>query len=85
MTNDTRHDAIFVGGPRNGALLTADDTPVVEVRMDSLVHRYVKTTKEREREGRSYAVYNYDGVIDPDGALPGVETPQLRDGPVTDG
>ena len=83
MTNDTRHDAMFVGGPQDGALLTADDTPVVEVRTDGLIHRYVKTTKEWEHDGQAYAVYNYDGVIDPDGALPGVESPELRDGPAT--
>jgi len=83
MTDGTGRDAIFVGGPRDGVLLTADDIAVVEVRTDGLVHRYIKTTKERQLDGRSYAVYNYNGVIDPDGALPGVETPELRDAPVT--
>jgi len=36
------------------------------------------TTKQRERDGRSYTVYNYDGVIDPAGAQPGIETPDAR-------
>jgi hypothetical protein len=75
MTADTRYDAILVGGPRDGALLHSADTAVVEIEIDGLMHRYVVTTQERENEGRSYTVYNYDGEIDPTGAKPGAETP----------
>jgi hypothetical protein len=75
MNSDARYDAIFVGGPRDGSLLAADNEGLVEVEIDGLIHRYVVTTKQRERDGVSYRVYNYDGEIDPTGALPGVETP----------
>jgi hypothetical protein len=75
MTADTRYDAILVGGPRDGALLHTADNAVVEIEIEGLMHRYVVTTQERESDGRSYTVYNYDGEIDPTGAQPGAETP----------
>jgi hypothetical protein len=74
MSTDTSFDAIFVGGPRDGSLLDSHGSPLVEVNIDGLVHRYVLTTKTRERDGGSYTVYTYDGEIDPDGAQPGAET-----------
>jgi hypothetical protein len=74
MSTDTGLDAIFVGGPRDGSLLNSDDSPLVEVNIDGLVHRYVVTTKTREHDGGSYTVYTYDGEIDPEGAQPGAET-----------
>lgn len=77
MTTDTEYDAIFVGGPNDGALLAADGAPVVESEIDGFIHRYVITTKERQHDGGSYTVYNYDGELDPSGAESGVET---RDG-----
>lgn len=69
-------DAVFVGGPNDGASFTSDDAAVVEVRLDRLVHRYIRTTKHRQvsAETPDPVVYNYDGVIDPSGATPGVET-----------
>jgi hypothetical protein len=75
MSHDATHDAIFVGGPRDGSLLNSDGAPLVEISIDGFIHRYVVTTKQRERDGASYVVYNYDGEIDPTGAQPGVETP----------
>jgi hypothetical protein len=65
-------DAIFVGGPNDGAAFTSDDAAVVEVPSDGLVHRYIRTTQHRNGSGQ--VVYNYDGVIDPSGSTPGVET-----------
>jgi hypothetical protein len=73
---DNGYDAVLVGGPRDGALLRSDGTPVAEVEIDGLLHRYHVTTKSRERDGARLAVYNYGGVIDPSGARPGVETPE---------
>jgi putative membrane protein len=69
------HDAILVGGPRDGALFRSDGDAVAELEIDGLIHRYLVTTKQRERDGASFTVYNYDGVIDPSGAQPGIETP----------
>jgi len=67
-------DAILVGGPRDGATFPAGDAALVELELDGLVHRYIRTTTSRERDGRSLPVYNYDGEIDPDGAQSGAET-----------
>jgi hypothetical protein len=64
-------DAVFVGGPNDGAGFTSDGVAVVEVPDGNLVHRYIRTTQHRDP---GQVVYNYDGVIDPAGATPGVET-----------
>jgi hypothetical protein len=74
MTTQTEQDAIFVGGPRDGELLQSEQVAVVELDIDGLVHRYIRTTQERDQGGSSYVVYNYDGEIDPNGAQSGVET-----------
>lgn len=74
MSTDPKFDAMFVGGPRDGSLLTSNDAPIVEEEIDGFIHRYVVTTKQRERDGSSYTVYNYDGEIDPTGSQSGVET-----------
>jgi hypothetical protein len=79
MSTDTEYDAMFVGGPRDGSLLTSNGAPIVEEEIDGFIHRYIVTTKQREQDGSSYAVYNYDGEIDPTGAQSGVET--RRTGP----
>lgn len=67
-------DALLVGGPRDQTLFGAEDAALVELEIDGLVHRYIRTTQERERDGDRLRVYNYDGVVDPGGAMPGVET-----------
>ncbi|HLL68086.1 MAG TPA: hypothetical protein VK453_20570 [Micromonosporaceae bacterium] len=74
MTASTPHDAILVGGPRDGEPYAAEEAAVVELEIEGLVHRYIRTTKTREHGGHSYPVFNYDGEIDADGAQSGVET-----------
>lgn len=74
-------DAILVGGPRDETEFNADDAALVELEIDGLIHRYIRTTADRQREGRRLLVYNYDGVVDPTGATPGVETPAPRETP----
>jgi hypothetical protein len=76
VTPSTHQDAIFVGGPRDGNLFTSEEASLVELEIDGMVHRYIRTTRARDRDGTSYTVYNYDGEIDPGGALPGVEGPR---------
>jgi hypothetical protein len=61
-------DAIFIGGPNDGTVFEAPDSALVEVPMDDLVHRYIRTTATREQDGRTYLVYNYDGEIRTGGA-----------------
>lgn len=67
-------DALLVGGPRDQTPFAAEQAALVELEIDGLVHRYIRTTKERDWQERRVTVYNYDGVVDPDGAMPGVET-----------
>lgn len=71
MTNNTNPDIILAGGPRDGAVVHSADAAVVELEIDGFIHRYVQTNQQRD----SATVFNYDGVIDPTGAMPGVETP----------
>ncbi|MFI5908208.1 hypothetical protein [Dactylosporangium sp. NPDC051541] len=75
MANEPSEQVQLTGGPRDGAVLDTVDAPVVEIEIDGLIHRYVTTTKHRDDGDRSYHVYNYDGAIDPNGAMPGAETP----------
>jgi hypothetical protein len=74
MTTAQRHDAIMVGGPREGTRFASEEAGLVELEIDGLIHRYIRTTATRDGDGESYLVYNYDGVIDPTGAQSGVET-----------
>ncbi len=68
------HNAILVGGPRDGTLFSAQEAAVIELEIDGLVQRYIRTTQHRERDGGSYVVYNFDGEVDPSGAQSGAET-----------
>jgi hypothetical protein len=54
-------NAILVGGPGDQAQVSAADAAVVHLRMENLVHRYIRTERHRDVEGRSLLVYNYDG------------------------
>jgi hypothetical protein len=74
MTQDTG-EIMLVGGPYDGTVIGTADQAVIELERDGLIHRYVTTSKRREQEGRSYAAFNYDGTIDPNGSQPGIETP----------
>lgn len=67
-------DAVFVGGPRDDTLFTAEDSALVELEIDGLIHRYIRTTQHRDRDGREVTVYNYDGEVNPSGAQSGIET-----------
>ena len=53
----------MVGGPRDGERFTAPDTALVQLRIDGLSHRYIRTTATREIDGRRLLIYNYDGEI----------------------
>ena len=75
MTTDTNQDIMLIGGPQDGTVMRSTGSPVVEVETDGFIHRYVLTTQSRDRDGNSYTVFNYDGEIDPSGAMPGIETP----------
>jgi hypothetical protein len=74
MSASADTDAILVGGPRDGTIFAGQDAALVELEIDGLVHRYIRTTQRRDRDGRRLLVYNYDGELDPRGAQSGAET-----------
>ena len=58
-------EVILVGGPRDGDIIDGVDRAVVELEVDTLVHRYIRTSATRESGGRSRTVYNYGGSVRP--------------------
>ncbi|MEU8298029.1 hypothetical protein AB0C04_12170 [Micromonospora sp. NPDC048909] len=72
---DTNNTAHLVGGPRDGSTHDAGGAALVELEIDGMFHRYIRTTKQH---GEGGTVYNYDGVVAPDGGEPGVEDPAAR-------
>jgi hypothetical protein len=68
------NDVILVGGPRGGEVVPSEGEALVEVEIDGMLHRYIKTNAERD----GYRVYNYDGMVDPTGAQSGVENAEAR-------
>ncbi len=74
MAMTDQADAVLVGGPRDQELFAAEDAALVELEIDGLIHRYIRTTKQRDEDDRTVTVYNYDGEVDPSGAQSGVET-----------
>ncbi|MEW2445034.1 hypothetical protein [Micromonospora marina] len=72
---ETNTKAYLVGGPRDGSTQDADGKALVEIELDGMIHRYVRTTKQHGDDG---VVYNYDGMVAPGGGEPGVEDPAAR-------
>lgn len=54
-------NAILLGGPVDQAQVHAADAAVVHLQIENLVHRYVRTDRRRDVDGRSLLAYNYDG------------------------
>jgi hypothetical protein len=59
-------DAILIGGPREGTTVHSQDAALIRLEIEGLVHRYIRTTAQREADGRELIVYNYDGEVRPD-------------------
>jgi hypothetical protein len=59
-------EVFLVGGPRDGDIIDGVDRALVELEIDALVHRYVRTATTRESGGQTRTVYNYDGVVRPE-------------------
>ncbi|GAB3808269.1 hypothetical protein [Micromonospora zhanjiangensis] len=72
MTTSNAPDALLLGGPRDGTLFTADDAAVVQLEIDGLIQRYLRTTSRQDHRGQPVLVYVYDGATPPDGGLPGI-------------
>lgn len=73
MTTPQTPDALLVGGPRDGTLFTAEDASSVELEIDGLVQRYLRTDREQESQGGRMVVFAYDGVADAAGTQAEVE------------
>ncbi|MBM0279747.1 hypothetical protein [Micromonospora tarensis] len=71
---DTTTTAHLIGGPRDGSTLDVEGEALVEVEIDGMMHRYIRTTKQRD----GGPLYTYDGMVAPDGGEPGVEDPAAR-------
>ncbi|MFG1739132.1 hypothetical protein ACGFLT_13995 [Micromonospora chalcea] len=71
---ETNTKAYLVGGPRDGSTQDADGKALVEIEIDGMIHRYIRTTKAHD-DG---VVYNYDGMVAPGGGEPGIEDPAAR-------
>lgn len=65
MTTPKEPDAILVGGPRDGTLFTATDAAVVQLEIDGLSQRYLRTTRKQDHHGRALLVFVYDGAAPP--------------------
>ena len=74
----TRRDAILVGGPSNDTLVTAGDAGLVELEINGLIHRYIRTRQQRHHDGDALVVYNYDGEVSPGGSESGSENAGAR-------
>jgi hypothetical protein len=72
---ETNTKAYLVGGPRDGSSQDVDGSALLEIEIDGMIHRYIRTTK---RHGEDSTVYNYDGMVAPGGGEPGVEDPGAR-------
>lgn len=58
-------EVVLVGGPRDGEIIDGVDRGLVELEIDTLVHRYTRTAATRESGGQTRTVYNYDGSVRP--------------------
>ncbi|SDZ45455.1 hypothetical protein SAMN05444365_11824 [Micromonospora pattaloongensis] len=65
------------GGPRDQTPFNAAASALVELEIDGLIHRYIGTHQRRDLDGRSLAVYRYDGAVRKPGHPKGAEP---RDG-----
>jgi|SRR5581483_9200840 len=58
-------DAVLVDGPRAGITVHSEDAALLTLEIQGLIHRYVRSTAQREVGGRELLVYNYDGEVRP--------------------
>ena len=73
MDRSNAPDAILVGGPRDGTLFTAEDTTIVELEIDGLIQRYLRTVRHHDHHGQDLVIFVYDGAGSREGTAPGTE------------
>jgi hypothetical protein len=71
MTTPTEPNAMLLGGPRDGTLFTVEDSAVVELEIDGLIQRYLRTTRRQNHHGQPLVVFVYDGASGPTGIQTG--------------
>jgi hypothetical protein len=62
---------MLLGGPRDGTLFTAEDAAIVQLEIDGLIQRYLRTARQEDHNGTPLVIFAYDGASGPDGADPG--------------
>ncbi|MEV4754923.1 hypothetical protein AB0J86_07400 [Micromonospora sp. NPDC049559] len=72
MSTTREPDALLLGGPRDGLLFTAEDAAIVQLEVDGLMQRYLRTSNREERNGIPLVVFVYDGAGAPEGGEPAV-------------
>lgn len=77
MATPREPDALLTGGPRDQTPFNAEGSALVELEIEGLIHRYIGTHQRRDMDGRSVAVYRYDGAVRPPNHPKGAEP---RDG-----
>jgi hypothetical protein len=75
MTTPKAPDAMLLGGPRDGTLFTAEDTAIVELEIDGLIQRYLRTSRQEDHRGQPVVIFVYDGASGPAGTQPGIVKP----------
>jgi hypothetical protein len=74
MTTSKEPDAMLLGGPRDGTLFTAEDAAIVQLEIDGLIQRYLRTSRREDHRGQPLVVFVYDGASGPDGGDPAAGT-----------
>jgi hypothetical protein len=73
MSTANAPDAILMGGPRDGILFRAEDSAVVELEIDGLIQRYLRTMRHQDHHGQDLVIFVYDGAGAREGTRPGTE------------
>ncbi|GAB3146028.1 hypothetical protein GCM10027290_26970 [Micromonospora sonneratiae] len=56
---------MLLGGPRDGDLFTAEDAAIIQLEIDGLIQRYLRTTRHEDHDGQSMVIFVYDGASAP--------------------
>jgi hypothetical protein len=74
MDTSKAPDAVLLGGPRDGVLFTAEDAAIVQLEVDGLIQRYLRTKRREDHNGMPLVVFVYDGAASPAGRPPAADT-----------
>jgi len=66
-------NAVLTGGPGDGKTLDSGLAVMIEIEIDRVAHRYIRTTQQQADGGRELNVFAYDGAVDPAHAQDGTE------------